>query len=195
MMPGITNLPLRSRVVAPLGTLSCAIGPTQAILPSVITIAELGAAGLPVPSITVTLLSTVVSAPAGTAVNATANKGRGGGAEFQITHLQLPFVFAAHPCPEPSTESDGSAFASPSGFDSSSNFGCLNRRIPGRTLGQRCAKKKAPELRCTATCNNLKRQHAGGLREKNAAFRLEGGTNFAGWSRVMFSIQSGGRIS
>jgi hypothetical protein len=55
--------------------------------------------------------------------------------------------------------------------------------------------KKAAELRCTAACNTLKRQHARRLRKKNAAFRLEGGTNFAGWSRVMFSIQSGGRIS
>ena len=67
MMPGITNLPARSTVLAPAGALSWAIGPTKAILPSVITMAEPGWAGFPVPSITVTLVSTVDSARAGVA--------------------------------------------------------------------------------------------------------------------------------
>ena len=88
-------------MVAPAGALSCAIGPTHAILPSVITIAEARAAGLPVPSITVTLLRTVVSAPAGNAVTATANRAAAVAPNFRLriynSHLCVPRIAARGP--------------------------------------------------------------------------------------------------
>src|SRR5580704_14581964 len=53
MIPGITNRPVKSTTSAPAGTLRLEVAPIHVILPASITIAEFGAAALPVPSISV----------------------------------------------------------------------------------------------------------------------------------------------
>src|SRR5215469_473033 len=62
MMPGITNLPDRSVVSAPVGALSCEAGPIQEMRPLSMIIAALGTGAPPLPSIRVKFLSTLVSA-------------------------------------------------------------------------------------------------------------------------------------
>ena len=60
-MPGITNFPLRSTVSAEAGAFRSAAGPTQRMRPLSMIMAELAAAGRPVPSISVKFFNTRTS--------------------------------------------------------------------------------------------------------------------------------------
>lgn len=62
MMPGITNLPVRSSTAAPSGVLRSADRPTQLILPSSMISAASSTGCAPVPSIKVKWFRTIVSA-------------------------------------------------------------------------------------------------------------------------------------
>ena len=61
MIPGMTNLPVRSTVSAAAGGLSCAAGPIQVTRPLSTIMAAGAVGGRPVPSINVKFFSTLTS--------------------------------------------------------------------------------------------------------------------------------------
>jgi hypothetical protein len=55
--------------------------------------------------------------------------------------------------------------------------------------------KKAAEFTLHCDMQLYRKLLIARLAQKNAAFRLESGTNFTGWPRFMFYVCLGGRIS